>query len=136
MDDKFEIKINFTVKNNKQDYLKYQSILEEFEQNLYAIGIDDIDVLEKEQMLGVFYNEDGSKRTINLNDLVGHIVEINPTDDDELANFLDEIKNKYSLDSVFILVTEQEDDNLWGNLIGLKESLDFHFEVKDIIDAY
>lgn len=136
MDDKFEIKINFTVKNNKQDYSKYQSILEEFEQNLYNAGIDDIDVIEKEQNLGIFYNEDGSKRTINLNDLVGHIVEISPTDDDELADFLDEIKNNYSLDSVFILVTEQEEDNLWGDLIGLKDDLDFHFEVKDIINAY
>ena len=69
-------------------------------------------------------------------DYVGRIAEIINTEDEDLNNFIEDFCEKHKLKSLFVLITNQEDDNLWGEIIGTGEPLPYHFEIKDVACFY
>ena len=68
MNDELKIKIEFSIKNT--DYDDYQNVLQNFEHGMDEIGYSDLEITEKDEYIGIFYNEDGTKREINMLDLV------------------------------------------------------------------
>ena len=64
--------------------------------------------------------------------LLNKIVEIANSEDDDINNFIEDFNEKYGGNSIFIKVTCQEDDMLWGDIVGSDKQFPYHFEIKDI----
>lgn len=118
MDDELKIKIEFPIK--KTDYDDYQNVLQDFEYGLDEIGYSDLEITETDARI----------------DYVGKIAEIINTEDEDLNNFIEDFCEKHQLKSLFVLIISQEDDNLWGEIIGTNEPLPYHFEIKDVACFY
>lgn len=64
--------------------------------------------------------------------LINKIVEIANSEDEDINNFIEEFTEKHGGNSIFIQVTYQEDDMLWGDIVGSDKKFPYHFEIKDI----
>lgn len=115
-----KIKIEFTIKN--ADYSDYEEVLQNFEHDMAEIGYTDLEITETD--------------TDTQIDYVGKVAEIVNTEDEGLNNFIENFCEKYKLKSLLVLITNQEDDNLWGEIIGTDEPLPYHFEIKDVVCFY
>ena len=113
-----KIKIEFTIKN--ADYSDYEEVLQDFEHGMVEIGYNDLEITETDTQI----------------DYVGKIAEIINTEDEDLNNFIEDFCEKHKLKSLFVSITSQEDDNLWGEIIGTDEPLPYHFEIKDVACFY
>ena len=109
-----KIKIEFIIKN--ADYSDYEEVLQDFEHDMAEIGYTDLEITETDTQI----------------DYVGKIAEIVNTEDEDLNNFVEDFCEKHKLKSLFVSITNQEDDNLWGEIIGTDEPLPYHFEIKDV----
>lgn len=121
MNEELKIKIEFTIKNT--DYDNYQDVLQDFEYSMNEIGYTDLEITETDTQ---------------IDNYVGRIAEIINTEDEDLNDFIEDFCERHKLDSnsLFVLVTDREDDNLWGEIIGSKEELPYHFEIKDVACFY
>lgn len=118
MNDELKIKIEFSIKNT--DYDDYQNVLQDFEHGMDEIGYSDLEITETDTQINY----------------VGKIAEIINTEDEDLNDLIEDFCEKHKLNALFVLVTSQEDDNLWGEIIGTDEPLPYHFEVKDVACFY
>ena len=109
-----KIKIEFTINNT--DYDDYQNVLQDFEYSMNEIGYSDLEITETDTQI----------------DYVGKIAEIVNTEDEDLNNFVEDFCKKHKLKSLFVSITNQEDDNLWGEIIRTCEPLPYHFKIKDV----
>lgn len=75
--------------------------------------------------MNVFYDDIGSY-SINLENLVGKVVYCSSTEDEEVQDYID------NFGEIKMLVTEQDDDYLYGDILSSNEEFEYHLEVKDI----
>lgn len=75
--------------------------------------------------MNVFYDDIGSY-SINLENLVGKVIYCASTEDEEVQDYID------NFGEIKMLVTEQDDDYLYGDILSSNEEFEYHLEVKDI----
>ena len=110
---------------DKKNYADYEHALDDF-----AYTLEEIEEMAGQNM------ETTESEVGEVENYIGKIAEIINTEDEDLNNFIEDFYEKHKSKSLFVSITNQEDDNLWGEIIGTDEPLPYHFEIKDVACFY
>ena len=114
-------------KNYRNDDVYFESI-DDFKQNAVFSCVGGGRCFSKDEELPIVFDNELLEKI--------RIAEIINTEDEDLNNFIEDFCEKHKLKSLFVSITNQEDDNLWGEIIGTGEPLPYHFEIKDVACFY